>query len=984
MKFCMKCMTQYGDNYTVCPICGFKEGTLPTDHRCIEPGQIVADRYIIGMPLSIDSWIIRYIGWDALTNRKVVINEYLPSRYAAREMGNIALTVVKQKAFYKYMSILLKKSQLLAETHLPDNVCCVHECFESNNTVYIITEYKEGKSLREYMSEKGAMDEKTVERLFLPILKSLDKLHDNGCILGGFSPDNFIVTDENALVLKDFMGNILYNITADGMERKSDETDKYFPEERLSASETIDLSPENDVYSAAIIMCEMMGTELPNPRQRKETFDQKHKELLKIPSAGIAKSEKYKETALLNAAAIHMADRTADVETFMKELTSGKEVVLKTKPKSKFPLWAKITIPVVAAAGIAAAIIIPLMLPKEEPVSNTMIEGQTVVPSLINRSFSEASEELKKSNLLIEVEGKTVDDNRDANTVLSQSTEKGAIVSENTVIGVTVSSLSGEFTMPNFLGIDVRECTRVLENIGLNYAITEEYNSNISSGCVISQSLSPYSKVRAGQRTELIVSKGPEPSEEPPAEPAPVQNLVNQPYEEIVREQSESKNEAPVQVVERVYDSTKPEGTVIQQSPAAGTEQPANEPVKIVITTANENVVVPDVTYLDQERAKDLLSYYGFKTDFSSEQNDTVAEGLIFSQSPSAGSPGKVGDTVQIKVSTGKSSVKMPDTVGKTREEAAKLLKDAGLSVSFTYETDVNKPKDEILKQSIEANAETKIGTAVILTVNSGTEIAAVPDLIGKDVQEADKLVTAAGFNLIIYADEEHPNTEGIVAAQGPKAGLYAEKGSDMVVILAVDPPQEGSAESSDGSAPPAVKISTDSAAIAVGEEFVLEIDLTGVENFAAVEYDISNTEIVDVVHIDKETLAMTFRGLAEGETDIVISYGELRQTCHVVVGSGSAAPVPTESKEEAAPDIIISPESVTLKVNEAFDLSVNAVNIPDLEKVEYFISDEHIIREEHIDPDTMTITFRGTETGEASVRITYQNIEKICKVTVQ
>ena len=1016
MKFCMKCMSQYEDNLNICPICGFEEGTLPKDSRCIE-GQVLAERYVVGTHISIDSWMVQYIGWDALTNKKVVINEYLPTRYAVRDPGNIELTIVKANAFRKYLSVLLKKARLLAETHLPDNISVVHECFEENKTAYIITEYKEGRTLTDYIERHKSTDIKTVERLFLPILKSIDKLHENGFIAGGFSPDNFILTDENKLVFVNYIGNMLYNVSDSNFEMNNGQKDKYFPIEKINASETVDLSPENDVYSAAIIMCEMIGVNITNPKARYDTYKNKNKDILKIPPSCIPKSDKYKEKALINAIAIRPSERTSDIETFIKELTSGKDVNIKTKRKSKFPLWAKIAIPAVAVAGIAAAIILPIVLNNKQDAddNNTMIEGQTVVPSIVNRSFKEASDELQQRNLLIEVEGKTVEDSKDADTVLTQNTAKGSIVSENTIIGVTLSTQSGEFTMPNFLGIDLHSCTEVLENIGINYSITEEYNATISSGCVVSQSLSPYSKVKAGDRADIVVSKGPEPTEEekngqqPVIKETTVKDLVDKPYSEVIQENSSSSAQpsAPVEVVERRYDDTKPEGTIVRQSVPAGSTQPSNEPIKIVVTTANENVIVPDVVYLDQERAQKLLSYYGFKSDITYEENETVAEGLIFNQTPSPGDPGKIGDTLKLTVSTGKPLLKMPDTVGKTKEEAAKILKDSGLAVSYTFESNADKPKDEILKQSIAANSDVRKGAEVILTVNSGTslsDISEIPDIVGMDVKDADKIVTDAGFNLIIYADEEHPNTEGIIAAQGPKAGLYAKKGSDMVVILAVDNPDEetsdeSSAESSaEESSNPSFSLSKNNVSIGVGEEFVLEIDLTNVSDFNALDYDITNKEVADVTHIDKETLAMTFRGLSAGKTDVIIKYGDLVQTCTIEVGNGSTSSSElsetsekTESSEIAeesskidnAPDIVISPESVSLKKNETFVLSIKTKNIEDLSIIEYDISDESIVTVEKINRNTLDMTYRAIAAGDTEIKISGSGVERICKVHV-
>lgn len=971
-------MAQYGDDYTICPICGFKEGTLPTDLRCMEPGYVLGERYIVGMPMSVDGWMIKYIGWDALTNRKAVINEFFPTRYAAREVGAVPLTVVKPKPFYKYMAVLLKKAQLLSEMHLPDNVCTVYESFEKNNTAYVITEYVEGKPLGEYIKEKSPMEMKSVEKMMLPVLKSLDKLHENGFISGGFSPANFLVTDENDLIFNDYITNIFYNIVENGSERKAAESDKYYPRERISVSETIDLSPENDVYSAAMIMYEMLGAKLPDCQKRSDSFEQKHKDILKKPSSCGAKLEKSKENAIINAGTVSMSDRTPDMETFIKELTSGKDVKLRSEGKSKFPLWAKIAIPAAAVLAVGAAILVPVMLNNNSKQSavETLAEGQTVVPSIVNYNLKSASEELESRKLLIEIEGKEVNDDKDEDTVVSQSVQKGTMVSENTVVGVTVSAKSGEFTMPNFLGIDERSCTEVLENIGVNYAITMEHNSNISQGCVVSQSISPYSKVTAGQRVDIVVSDGPEPDAKQPEGEAVVKELVDQPYESIVS--SNSDDNIPVEVVERVYDSSKPEGTVVQQYPPAGTvvegssSADANEAVKIVVTTSNENVIIPDVTYLDRERAQKLLAYFGLKSEFSEEVSDTVADGLVFSQQPSPGQPGVIGDLVKVTVSKGKQKVSMPDTVGKTKEEAQKTLKDAGLAYTTTYDSDPAKSDNEVTRQNITPSTQVSKGTNVVLTVNTGSGTVKIPDIVGMSVNDADKIIVDAGLNLVIYADEEHPYTEGIVAAQGPKPGLYTEKGNDVFVIL--------SAANEPVVKEPSLDISAKTVSLDVDEEFILNIELSNVQDLSSVEYDVTDTSVVDVKYIDKDTLAMTFKAFKPGSADITISCGELSKVCRVIVAGGEE---PKKSELPSLPEINISPESAALKVDETFVLSIELKNIEDISAVEYDITDPSIVDVTHIDRDTLAMTFKGLAPGSTDIIISCGELSKACKVTV-
>lgn len=882
-------MSQYEDSFNICPSCGFEEGTLPSDSRCITPGEILADRYIVGMPLGIDSWMIRYIGWDALTNRRVTVNEYLPVRYAARNMGELSLSIVREKPFYRYLSLLLKRARLLSETHIPDNVASVSECFEKNKTGYIITDHCEGKPLGEYIKEKPPLKLPTVEKLFLPMLRSLDKLNDSGYIVGGFSPESFIVTDDNELILSDYIGNMFFNLT-EGDDLKPAEADRYYPPERLSPSDTPDLSPQNDVFSSAMIMYSMLGADIPDGRKRLETYEKKNKDILKKPSAYKIKLDGAKENALINASAFDITYRTQDMETFIKEFSGSRTVELNFRKGKGFPVWAKFAVPAAAVIlVVAASLFIPKLFGGNDDTITTdvLLTGQTIVPSVVNYDLSAAADELKKAGLMLQVEGRTADDSRDENIVLTQNVDKGTLVEENSVIGVTVSVHSGEFTLPNFLGLKIGECTKVIETIGLNYSVTEEYNKNISSGCVTYQSITPYTTVKAGQRIDLAVSKGADPADNVSPTPEKVDGYVGQTYESLSSPSSGSSADFPVQVSERVYDDSVPEGTVLQQYPAPGTTQSTDEPVQLVVSTKNESVTVPDLTLITKEDAQKLLDMCSLKAEFGSAPDDNIAQGLIYYQVPAAGTHAKPGDTVKLVISEGKKAVKVPDTVGKTRDEAAKAIKNAGLSPMFTYDTDAGKEKDIILSQSISAGSEVKPGTEILLTVNSRDTVVKVPDIIGLELEEADRLAKEAGMNLLIYVDDDHPYSDGRVTAQGPKAGLAAEKGADLVVLMSGNgQAAESSAPSgsTSGSSGPDIKISPENVTIRKGEQFVLTIDVSGIDDLSRVEYDISDESVVGAIHVDKSTLDMTYLGVSPGTAQIRIYCGSIERICNVTV----------------------------------------------------------------------------------------------------
>ena len=841
MKFCMQCMSQYGDDFHVCPHCGFAEGTLPSTSRCIPPGSVLADRYIVGMPLSVSGWMLRYIGYDALTEKKVVIHEFFPTRYAVRNVGEQQLTVVKPQPFYQYQNALLRSARLLAESGLSDSVATVYESFERGGTAYVIAAYHDGEPLRDYLAAHAPLRESEAEAMVLPLLRALDKLHDSGFSVGGFSPDSFVV-ENGRLVLYDFLENLFFHVG----DSKPTPQDSCFPPERQEATDTVVCTPQHDVYSAGLLLYALLGVR------------QLNKQPLPKPTAGGVKMSKSKENAIINAALADAAYRTPDMETFIRELTGDKAVVVNTQKGTGFPLWAKIAIPAAAVVLIAAAVlVVPMLLGK---TADLPLDGQTVVPQVVNSTLDDAKKALQDAGLLLEIGGKAVDDGRGENIVLHQSAEQGAIVGKHTPVAVTLTAKSGAFSMPNFTGMRYEVCASMLDELGMDYLTETAPSDTVAADCVITQSIEPFTKTSAENTLTLTVSEG----AASPIEEYTVDNYIDTPYEAAV-----SRAETPVEVVERVVDADKPEGTVVEQHPAAGEE--TDEPVKLVVTTAVRTVTVPDVTLYNQDLAEILLSYYGLTAEFAAATSDEIAAGLVMAQEPAAEEEIESGATVRLTVSEGRPTVAMPDLLGKPLNEAAKALDKVCIPFAVTYEMNSGKQADEVLRQSVAAGEALREGEEITLTVSTTATVAAVPDIMGLNLAEADRIATDAGFHLLIYVDEAHPHTEGAVTAQGPPAGTAAAVGDDIVVLLG-------------GRQAAALTLSQQAITLQKGEEFTLDVTAQGVTDLSLVNYEISAPSVADVVHIDKATLSMTIRGISAGTTDITVTCGDLTQTCTVTV----------------------------------------------------------------------------------------------------
>ena len=182
------------------------------------------------------------------------------------------------------------------------------------------------------------------------------------------------------------------------------------------------------------------------------------------------------------------------------------------------------------------------------------------------------------------------------------------------------------------------------------------------------------------------------------------------------------------EVTEEFSPEGKEEGLVLSQEPKYQDNYKINETevIKLVVSKGIEMVEIPKVAGDTKEEAIEKLEAVNLKYEITEETNDKIEEGIVIKQEPAAGEEIAKDSTVKIFVSLGRGikEVTVPYVIGKTEEEARKMLEDAGLTVeTVRYETDTTKPNGQVLKQGIEADKVVDEKTPVSLTVNKLEEI---------------------------------------------------------------------------------------------------------------------------------------------------------------------------------------------------------------------------------------------------------------------
>ena len=165
-------------------------------------------RYVIQEVLGQGGFGITYLGIDKLYGNKVAIKEYYPQKIAMRKAQYedvVTVTSIEEKNNYdKGKKRFLDEAQVMARFNKNEGIVKILDFFEANNTAYIVMEYLEGITLKQYLGKYGVLQFRKLIEMMLPLLEALIEIHSQGLIHRDISPDNIMVQHNGKLKLMDF------------------------------------------------------------------------------------------------------------------------------------------------------------------------------------------------------------------------------------------------------------------------------------------------------------------------------------------------------------------------------------------------------------------------------------------------------------------------------------------------------------------------------------------------------------------------------------------------------------------------------------------------------------------------------------------------------------------------------------------------------------------------------------------------------------
>ncbi|MDO4482437.1 MAG: PASTA domain-containing protein, partial [Bacillota bacterium] len=273
-------------------------------------------------------------------------------------------------------------------------------------------------------------------------------------------------------------------------------------------------------------------------------------------------------------------------------------------------------------------------------------------------------------------------------------------------------------------------------------------------------------------------------------------------------------------------------------------------------------VQVPDIMGMNYQEAEKTLESFGLEMEIVSQIYSTeYGVDEICEQTPDGGEKVKEGYKIRVSISKGASDTGVPDLVGKTLEEAKRIIEEQGYKIGTIDKKEDSSPEGTVLEQSPKYGEACEPGSLINLIVSNGQgkEEITMINLLGADLSAATDMLKTA--NLVLnnveyeYSDSYE---EGLVIKQSVPMGEKIMTGTKINIIVSKGKNPESSSGGEISTVPLVLDYTT-----AQNDVFDLKVNLVqdGVVTLLhnQVHYKSNNGEAIEVTGSGKGTLLIYY-----------------------------------------------------------------------------------------------------------------------------
>lgn len=697
---------------------------------------------------------------------------------------NVAIKVLKEEFIHNREFVNKFKAEAQAAACLShQNIVGIYDVVEEGNLYYIVMEYIDGITLKQYIAEHGHLSEEEALIIALQIAQGLSAAHDQHIVHRDIKPQNILLGKDGVIKVADF--GIARAVTGSTISATAIGSVHYFSPEQARGSLCDERS---DIYSLGISLFEMLtGTlpftgdtsvavalshindSLPSIDQYVSGVSEETKEIVRVCT--MKKPEQRYLTVydliaeLKKALAVFAApvgavtgaeeDTANGYDALLQEpdgdITEEQSVDLAADMEEEEEIETTVLDKVILGFGIGILVLILGCA--------VYLAGST---GLFDRFRGEESDGISFS------ESQEDWANEDTSNNSAETAEEDTTGEE-------------KVKMPDVLGKSLEEAAQILKEAGLKYEMSgklSEYSEKYEAGLICQQEYKAGKKIPEGTRVKLGISLGSERFE--------VKSEFVGMQKQVLEMRLANRN-IKVNYIEQSDESTAA-GQILRLEPSSGYLD-EGDTLTVYVSTGPTTFALPKLAGMTEAQARAAIKDAGMEVGSVTESySSSVKEGFVISQSPSSGTKVAKGTSVSFVISKGPESITMPNLLGKDYEEAKEILEEAGLAVgNVTKDYSSTYDKDEVMKQSVKADKKVDAGTKIDLVISQGSEKAGDTEvLLGMKEADAKSKLSSLGLKYDSTVKESSSSVAAGCVIRVEKAGgsgtIY--KGDSVILVV--------------------------------------------------------------------------------------------------------------------------------------------------------------------------------------------------------
>ena len=589
----------------------------------IQIGKIFAGRYRIIKQIGRGGMADVYLAKDLILDGEEVAVKVLRTNY---QTDPIAVARFQREA------------RAMADLDHP-HIVRITDIGEEDGQQYLAMEYVAGLDLKRYIKEHHPLSNEEAVRIMGQILLAMRLAHTRGIVHRDLKPQNILLTPDGTAKVTDFGIAVAFAETSLTQTNSMLGSVHYLsPEQARGSKATV----QSDIYAMGIIFYEMLTGHIPYDGDSAVTIALQHFQK-PLPSV-IAENPSVPqalENVVIKATAKKLTDRYQSVAEMYVDLSSSLSYNRRNEPKLVFNDTTKAdtkTLPKVPQSTLTS-------IPKVQTQSP---KPQTAKPSQQASEDNYATKPVKKRKFRVRY------------MILLAS----IVLVAASLIWI-LSRTPATIAIPDVAGKTVAEAKETLKKA--NFEIGEEKSEaseKVEEGRIIRTDPDAGTGRKEGTKINLVVSSGKQSFQ--------LSNYIGRKSTDVIAELKQKKVPENLIKIEEEESSESEAGTVLRQSPAAGTTYDLSKASTITLTVAKKvtSVAMPSYTGSSLEFTKNnLVQIVGIKeanievVEVSTAPAGT-AEGTVVEQSP------KAGEKVDLTKTRVKISIYKPKTPPSTSSSA--------------------------------------------------------------------------------------------------------------------------------------------------------------------------------------------------------------------------------------------------------------------------------------------------------------------------